>query len=441
MEQLVNKSFQIKLDADHPILKDHKVDSLSVLPGVVYLDYIYRVFEANNIDIKKYGIKNITFKNPLKLLSGEKERSLNMYIVKENDSILIIIKSIGADNKEPLLHFEGEVEPYEKDSVKDFPIEREIAAANVTVDMRDIYKKATEFKIQHGPFMTASGKLYKTDKNCIAHLRLPENFAGENRFIAHPCLLDASTLIGLVTFDIQYLTKPLLPIYIERFRIKSRIPEEIYVIARRLNGTKYENQDIVTNDIAIYNKYGHHIASFEKLKGKTIRDSAAFSIDKEKLKRSANGNGVPINISEKLNLEQSIENDLIHLIHQHYNIPLQELALDVGFYELGLDSNALMVLGESIEERIGKKIYPTLLFEYPTIQLLANYLKEKYGSSYKFSKTNQQERLEVENDVFIHKRVEERRIEQSKESVENCFAIVGLQGRFPQAEGIEKFFL
>ena len=47
-----------------------------------------------------------------------------------------------------------------------------------------------------------------------------------------------------------------------------------------------------------------------------------------------------------------------------------------GFYEQGLDSVTLMQAVKALEEKTGRELYPTLLFEYPTIQKLANYFAE-----------------------------------------------------------------
>nr|WP_258545417.1 acyl carrier protein [Micromonospora provocatoris] len=45
-----------------------------------------------------------------------------------------------------------------------------------------------------------------------------------------------------------------------------------------------------------------------------------------------------------------------------------------GFYDLGFDSVALLRLTERVEHLVGRKLYPTLLFEHTTIDALAAHL-------------------------------------------------------------------
>ena len=58
--------------------------------------------------------------------------------------------------------------------------------------------------------------------------------------------------------------------------------------------------------------------------------------------------------------------------------PPGEIPVDVGFYDLGMDSLGVLNLGRQVEELVGETLYPTLLFEYSTIERLAGYLERTY---------------------------------------------------------------
>ncbi|WP_146738219.1 acyl carrier protein, partial [Bacillus tropicus] len=67
------------------------------------------------------------------------------------------------------------------------------------------------------------------------------------------------------------------------------------------------------------------------------------------------------------------EGDIQQLIADIKGTAPETLSVVKGFYEQGLDSVTLMQAVKALEEQTGRELYPTLLFEYPTIQKLANY--------------------------------------------------------------------
>lgn len=69
-----------------------------------------------------------------------------------------------------------------------------------------------------------------------------------------------------------------------------------------------------------------------------------------------------------------IENWLVSYIAQLLEIEPQEIDSQTPFERYGLDSSAMVVLSGDLQEWLGRKLDPTLLYEYPTIETLANYL-------------------------------------------------------------------
>lgn len=69
-----------------------------------------------------------------------------------------------------------------------------------------------------------------------------------------------------------------------------------------------------------------------------------------------------------------IENWLVSYIAQLLEIEPQEIDSQTPFERYGLDSSAMVVLSGDLQEWLGRKLDPTLLYDYPTIETLANYL-------------------------------------------------------------------
>jgi acyl transferase domain-containing protein/acyl carrier protein len=84
-----------------------------------------------------------------------------------------------------------------------------------------------------------------------------------------------------------------------------------------------------------------------------------------------------------LPLDHLIQNDLRSMVGTLLNIRPEEVDLESGFYDQGLDSRHLLQLVQDLEQKLGSQLYPTLLFEYTNIRELAGYLAEEHGASYR----------------------------------------------------------
>ena len=71
-----------------------------------------------------------------------------------------------------------------------------------------------------------------------------------------------------------------------------------------------------------------------------------------------------------------IENWLITYVSQSLDIKPDSIDPSVSFNEYGLDSSAAIVLTGDLQEWLGQNLDPTLLFDYPTIEALTQYLVE-----------------------------------------------------------------
>lgn len=66
----------------------------------------------------------------------------------------------------------------------------------------------------------------------------------------------------------------------------------------------------------------------------------------------------------------------------------EEEHLDTSFSRLGLDSASHVQLTAIVEDHIQESINPTLAFEYPTINALANHLQERFDNQVKSGEAN-----------------------------------------------------
>lgn len=127
---------------------------------------------------------------------------------------------------------------------------------------------------------------------------------------------------------------------------------------------------------------------------------------------------------------------------------------DVGFLELGLDSLSLVALSGIIEKEIEISLYPTVFFEYQTIDALAAYLCEKHFNSIaKFINSNKEITVVEDAEITAEEVIElseaavikEEYRQEIPEAVipyysEKDIAIVGMAGIFPGADDVYKLW-
>lgn len=71
-----------------------------------------------------------------------------------------------------------------------------------------------------------------------------------------------------------------------------------------------------------------------------------------------------------------IEAWLVRAIAKSLHIDPQQISVTRPFAELGVDSVAAVELSGDLEDWLGKKVAPTIVWDYPTIALLAAHLAE-----------------------------------------------------------------
>ncbi|MDJ0734085.1 MAG: acyl carrier protein [Nostocaceae cyanobacterium] len=59
-------------------------------------------------------------------------------------------------------------------------------------------------------------------------------------------------------------------------------------------------------------------------------------------------------------------------------IDAEEIEVKIPFNSYGLDSSVIVGLTGDLEDWLGREIDPTLLYDYPTIEALVQYLSSEY---------------------------------------------------------------
>jgi acyl carrier protein len=79
--------------------------------------------------------------------------------------------------------------------------------------------------------------------------------------------------------------------------------------------------------------------------------------------------------------EDAVQSWLINHLAEQLGLAPQEIDAQKPFTEYGLDSLVGVSLAGDLEEWLGLQLYPTLLWDYPTVAMLAQHLTAEFHAS------------------------------------------------------------
>lgn len=379
------------------IVRDHRVHGVRIMPGVTFLDMIYRILKSKKVDLAKVELREVLFLEPVST-SEEYDQKIELTFVEKGAGYLVtarsqkikedkIISPVWEENLRCELYFtEEEAEK------KKINIEQIKKNSSRVEDMDYAYQFIRQIDISHREFMKACGNLYFDEKRILAELTLSECAAKYlDYFYMHPAYLDSATLVQgfvvLQNIDFSQNVKASIPIYIHSFRSYEAMKDKIYVYIKNEGYKDGAIKDVMYFDIEVYNEKGEQIADFRKWGLKKIRSKELVQ-NLEIIKTEEKPEGKKLELKQETKKQkgkQSIEEIKTYLkeiVGSMLEREPQRIDETEGFYNLGLDSQDLLQIVSQIEERVKTTLYPTLLFEYANIKDLSQYLWEEYHDQF-----------------------------------------------------------
>ncbi len=442
-----NVKYYTIMKNDDYIVRDHRVHDVRIMPGVTFLDLVYKALSEEKYDISNIEIHEILFEEPV-ATSELYERKIQLEIMADDTEGTIVGRSQRMQNGKVLdgkwtENFKCKFVVGSKLTRNSIDVNAIKNEATTKKDMDECYSWARKVKIQHYEFMKALGTVYVTPKDKLGELHY-SSLAKEYSAYAflHPAVLDSSTIIPIEErIQKEYEidgdeVKPYIPMYIKRFKVYERITGDCYVYIKEFKQEDNIARDIYKTDILIYSLEGILLAEFQELTYKKVRNKnliemliqAPGSKEKNKRKRGRKKKSSfvqNVEPSEHGDMREYIVSELKGMLAQVIEEEIGKIEENVGFYDLGLDSSSLLLIVKMLEDRLNEKLYPTLLFEYTTIQELADFLNEQYSSCFQRNgkqETQKSVSQEVQNkELNLYTSVwKEQEIETIKEEEEYC---------------------
>ena len=359
------------------IMQNHRVHGVSVLPGVTFLDIVYRVLAARGIDVAHVALRNVLFSEPVTTCEGF-ERELRITIEEPDAGASVRRFQIdsrwlrdGAERAPWRENARGEVF-IDEETAQPGPLDVAVWLAGATrrADMETLYARTRGEQIVHGVPMKCFGTLHFGAEGLLAALRLDDSVAAQAAgFHLHPGKMDASTLVafGQLT-DVG--PEGFIPFFVEYFRAPRAVTGQFHVLVPHAE-VPSESGELLRNDYRLYDEAGGFLAEFRGISCKRIRHPELITrlLDEVTAAPAAMADQDPV---------AAVTAYLQRRIGALLGRDPAAVRVDAGFYDLGLDSVALLRMSEELEEVAGSALYPTLLFEFGDVESLARHLVATY---------------------------------------------------------------
>ncbi|OMF27826.1 SDR family NAD(P)-dependent oxidoreductase [Paenibacillus sp. FSL H8-0259] len=432
---------EFRFQSDHPILAHHQVMGSGILPGLAYIDICYQWFREQGYDCAELELRQVTLFRPV--------------TVRENEEIRLQLHCVEAQKGQWQIRVEGEITGTEEESAGPFmtaemhrcpPVrfehsvdaDRIRSLAGSRTDMALLYEQCRALGLVHSGFMKAEGRLFDEADSLLLDLDLPQDSLGEaDSFMFHPALLDGSCVgAGAHFTQLAEDRRLFLPVYIESFCAAELIQANCMAVVK--HSSVIQRDGLLSFTLAFFNRDGRQIGELKNITNKLVRGGEAEGPG-QLLPRQPQ-EALPDVTEAAQSAAAAARRFLVSLIAERMDRDEKQIDVRAGYFEMGLDSASMLTLAQAVENRLGTAISPTLLFEYPTVERLAQYLGAAYPEQLRPEEPELSTNLPAaDGGVWpVNSGAAEPAAHASARG--DDIAVIGMAGRYPSAANLEQFW-
>ncbi|PSL48184.1 acyl transferase domain-containing protein [Chitinophaga niastensis] len=437
----------INISLNNPVIGNHIVYGQAILPGLAYIDLIYQVFRKHGHDYRGLELRNLTIQHPLAVdIDNDILLHIECTANDEGKWQIVIEGSVvqqGITAQEKRRYVTAEMHVLSSrvfDDKIDIVTIRQ--TAKETFSLEEVYQRARAAELIHHSFIKATGNIYKTGDDVFIDIEVGADAADSaTGFMFHPTLIDGAAM-GTGLFPLQENGKALLflPLFYESFYATALLQDACmarYSFTRR--------KDLLDINITFFNREGQKVAALQHFSNKLVREAGL--INPQRITNAADARTE--NIKEPAPKQQNSRVSsasiqaiqyLQQLMAESIGQPAEQMNIKAGYYELGLSSASLLVMVETISQKLNTSLSPVLLFEYTTIAELAEYLSDVFpdvfgGTAEIRSAAASATNIRVDVPVINEQAAVTQRLPDTTD-----IAVIGIAGRYPAADNIAEFW-
>jgi enoyl-CoA hydratase/carnithine racemase/NAD(P)-dependent dehydrogenase (short-subunit alcohol dehydrogenase family)/acyl carrier protein/SAM-dependent methyltransferase len=381
----VRSQFTVR-DSD-PLVNSHRVQDIHILPGVALLDAVYKTLQARGMDPSLCALRSILFHEPV-VTNAEIDRKLTITIDPQGDEGRIAVTSLpwkfdralAADPTTHMTCLLGSSEPFAST-----PMLAATPLPAEAVDLDACYGVTRHIGIFHDGFMKCSGRvaLLPAGRHLGEVTLGPEASSRGADFLLHPVFLDCATIVPLFPLRDRHDQATLfIPFAIEEFRaVPFTGQRDVRVLVEPLD-PDVGSRELLRYSFGIFDREGRQLAAVRHFTVKKVRSLQNIRGLLEK-GLALHAAPVPAPAPAPAATVAAATADPIsgligELLGRQGEFVWNPDDARRPFFDLGLDSLALLDAAEALETRLGVRLYPTALFENPDVIALTAHLRATY---------------------------------------------------------------
>ena len=380
----IRSQFTVR-DTD-PLVNSHRVQDIHILPGVALLDAVYKTLQAQRMDLSAVALRSILFHEPV-VTNAQIDRRLAVTVDMKGSAGQVTVSSLpwkhdralatGSTTHMTCLLEQGKPLATVPELVcaKPFPAE--------AADLDACYGVTRHIGISHHGFMKCTGRvaLLPSGRHLGDVSLGPDASARGADFLLHPVFLDCATIVPLFPLRDRLKEATLfIPFAIDEFQaVAFSGRRNVRVLVEPLD-TDPGGSELLRYSFGIFDHEGRPMAAVRRFTVKRVRSLQNIRglLEETLTLRTA---PPPVLAAAKVGVATTSDpiSDLIgEILGQHGKFVWNSADASKPFFDLGLDSLALLDAAEALEKRLGVRLYPTALFENPAVNALAAHLRATF---------------------------------------------------------------
>nr|ALD83703.1 tAT polyketide synthase [Sorangium cellulosum] len=240
LEQERGVVFQAVLRADDPLLRDHRVNGKTILPGVGYLEMARAAAaELGDGPLEPAGV---IWLRPLVVEGGEKE--VAVVVRRHDDELRFEIQTRDGGAAPACTHCSGALRRRAPSGAAAPRVAIEAIRARCPEPLGGpaLYAAFEGIGIEYGPYYRRLEQVWTGDAVAVGRLALPAELARElDAYVIHPTLMDAALqVIGALGAGQRAPARAMLPFSVEAVEISGRLPRQGYAVVERISADRYD---------------------------------------------------------------------------------------------------------------------------------------------------------------------------------------------------------
>lgn len=369
-----------------PFLEDHQVFGELVVAGASHLSM---AFGAAKAEFGDYPIilKQVMFPQAL-VVPGAGERTVQLMLSPDKNESGYTFRLISFDKAtaEPGVHATGSI-TRETNEISDLKWDIFSKRCTNSIDPETVYRYQAERSIVVGESYKWLKTVQLGNNEAIAELTAP-NAATNSGFGVHPGFIDSCFGVLVMTAQLKK-SETFIPFSMEEIQLLRPIRNETLRIHAVLR-SKSDDGSRIVGDITIETEDDEKVASFVGLEGRSAKMEALITRTDQSTESSladtndratqASDKNSPL-LTELINTpsarrEALLTRKLGEILSRALRLrPGQDIDPRERLFDLGVDSLIAVELKNRLQSELGVPVSSTLLFDYPTIESLVNYIQ------------------------------------------------------------------